>query len=259
MKMGWRSLVLSENMKHRHTLYGKIWILAPVVTVSFAYGISGGSGNVSAYNWWYTLMLPGMLTLFCCLACEKDRRMQNRAILALPESLKRIWDVKILTGIKAVWLANILMVLLILLLGELLLPEIGIPQSASFRLGQSVEAMLIMAEGFLWQIPFCLWMDQKLGILPAMCLNMLLNMSGTITAVTGWWILNPWAIVPRLMAVVIGILPNGLPAVPGSMTYSEGITDPASVPAGLIAGAVWFAVIWLLTRKWYERKGARML
>lgn len=259
MKTGWISLFLSENIKHRHTLNGKAWFLAPMITVSLAYGISGRSGNVSAYNWWYTLLLPGMLTLCCCLACEKDRKMQNRAILALPESPGRIWDVKILTGIKSVLFANIMMVCLILLLGEYLMPEIGVQQSVSFRLGQSVEAMLIMTEGFLWQIPFCFWIDQKFGILPTMCLNMLLNVSGTIMAVTGWWILNPWAIVPRLMTVIIGILPNGLPAIPGSMTYSKGITDPSAVPSGVIAGAIWLVVMWWLTRKWYENKGAQML
>ena len=65
----------AENLKYRHSFTGILWFLMQLLTLALAYGISRGNGISSAYNWWYTLMLPGMLTLVVCLIGEKDRKM----------------------------------------------------------------------------------------------------------------------------------------------------------------------------------------
>ena len=114
-----------------------------------------------------------------------------------------------------------------------------------------------MTAATLWQIPLCLWLSQKWGFLPALILNMILNGSGPLAAVTPFWILDPWAILPRLMTGIIGILPNGLPAVPGSMTYTPDITDNSVIVPGVLVTIAWLAVLWGLSRLWYGRKGAQ--
>lgn len=215
-------LYRAENLKFRHTVTGKLWILMQTLTLLLAYGISRGNGISSAYNWWYTLMLPGMVTLSACMIGEKDRKGKNRAVLSLPSSPGKVWDAKILVGMKTLLLAN-----------------------------------LLGAAATLWQIPLCLWMSQKWGFLPALILNMILNGSGPLAAVTPYWILDPWAILPRLMTGIIGILPNGLPAMPGSMTYTPGITDNSVIIPGVMVMIAWLAVLWGLSRFWYERKGAQ--
>lgn len=108
----------------------------------------------------------------------------------------------------------------------------------------------------LWQVPFCLWLDQKRGLFPALIINMIMNTTGTVLAVTSYWMLNPWAVLPRLMTAVVGILPNCMPAVPGSATYFPGITDPSSILPGILVTIVWFGVLWVISRIWYKRKGA---
>ena len=69
----WRA----ENLKERHSIGGKLWILMPVLTFLLAYGISQQNGVSSAYNWWYTTMLPGMTALAACLHGEKDKSFRS--------------------------------------------------------------------------------------------------------------------------------------------------------------------------------------
>lgn len=250
-------LYCAENIKHRRTFAGRIWILMPVLTLVLAYGISQANGLNSAYNWWYTLMMPGMITLFCCLAGEKDRKIKNRAILTLPVEMRKVWDAKILSGVKTLLLSNFFSGAANLILGMYLAPRFWVPQVLDIGPAEILAAAAVLTVTALWQIPFCLWLEQKLGMFPALIINLIMNGSGTLMAVTGYWMLNPWAILPRLMTGIIGILPNGLPAVPGSMTYTPGITDTSVILPGVAVTLIWFIVIWTLSRSWFERKGAQ--
>lgn len=247
----------AENLKYRHSFTGILWFLMQLLTLALAYGISRGNGISAAYNWWYTLMLPGMLTLVVCLIGEKDRKMKNRAVLSLPVRTGCIWDAKILVGIKSLLLANLFGAAANLILGQYLLPRFWIPQVLELTPLQIAAAAAVMTVTALWQIPFCLWMDQKWGMLPTMIVNIILNGSGTFMAVTTLWMMNPWAVMPRLMTVVIGILPNGLRAVPESMTYIPGITDPKAILPGVLVTCAWFVIFWGMSRYWYEKKGVQ--
>ena len=245
-----------ENIKYRHTITGKLWILMPALTLLLAYGISQNYGINSAYNWWYTLMLPGTVTLFSCLAGEKDRKIKNRAVLAMPVEMGIVWDSKILACIRILVLSNLAAAAGNLILGGYLVPRFWTDQVMEISPVQTAAAAAVMTVTVLWQVPFCLWLDQKWGLFPALIINMIMNTTGTVLAVTSYWMLNPWAVLPRLMTAVVGILPNCMPAVPGSATYFPGIKDPSSILPGILVTIVWFGVLWVISRIWYKRKGA---
>lgn len=250
-------LYLAENLKYKHTFTGKLWFLMQALTLLLAYGISRGNGINSAYNWWYILMLPGMVTLFTCLVGEKDRKMKNRVVLSFPARMGRIWDAKILVGMKALLFSNLFGAIANFVLARYLLPAFWMPQVLEISPERTVAAAAVMTITTLWQIPFCLWLNQRFGILPTLVINLILNGSGTLMAVTPYWFLNPWAILPRLMTAIIGILPNGLLAIPESMTYTPGITDTDSILPGILVTLVWLVLLWGVSRLWYDRKGAQ--
>lgn len=250
-------LYRAENLKYRHTFTGKLWFLMQTLTLLLAYGISRSNGINSAYNWWYTLMLPGMITLYTCLVGEKDRKMKNQAVLALPVQVGRIWDAKILVAMKTLFLSNLFGAVVNYVLAWYLLPTFWIPQILEISPLQIAAAAAVMTVTTLWQIPFCLWMNQRFGILPTLVVNLILNGLGTVMAVNPYWYLNPWSILPRLMAAVIGILPNGLLAVPESITYTPGITDTDAILPGILVTLVWFTILWSASKLWYEKRGAQ--
>ena len=249
----------AEKLKYRHSLSGKLWILFPCLTLLMAYGLAANYGTVDSYNWWYIGILPGFLTLYCCMSQEKEKKIRNQAVLLTAEDLKKAWDAKTLNAVKYVAAANVLLVSCSFLLGNIVMPLLQQEQVIYVSAGQNVLAALVMILASLWQIPLCLWMDRKIGMFPTLAVNMALNTSGCLTAVTGLWMLNPWGILPRIMCPVIGILPNGLTAHPGNTGYIPGITDPASLFIGSFICLALFVILWAATRVWYDRKGAEAL
>ena len=91
-------LIRSELLKMRHTFALKLFIAAPVVTLGLGYFLSGKSVQLTAYNWWYTLILPITIAIWCAniISCEKRTQYQN--ILCLPIAMKKIWFSKLLAG-----------------------------------------------------------------------------------------------------------------------------------------------------------------
>ena len=49
-------LVKSELMKMRHTFSMKLVFFAPLATLLLGYILSGSYVQLSAYNWWYTIV-----------------------------------------------------------------------------------------------------------------------------------------------------------------------------------------------------------
>ena len=108
-----RQYFKAEALKHRHTVLRKLLILMPVICVALAAFLTCIFA-VDGYNWWYMGMYPGFVALVCGTICEKEKKMKNRAILALPCDMGRVWDAKVLYGILMSGAAMLLLVLLVL-------------------------------------------------------------------------------------------------------------------------------------------------
>ena len=65
--------IRAERLKMKHT-FGSILpqtaaLLTLVLTLGLAYGNEYYSAN--AWNWWYVMLLPGMLCVLCCLGIKR--------------------------------------------------------------------------------------------------------------------------------------------------------------------------------------------
>lgn len=249
------SLYLAERMKYRHTLAGKMGLWMPLLTLALAYAVAGNYGLADGYNWWYVFLLPGSIILFTCLLGQKDKKLKNRAVLSLPEKPERIWDAKILTGMRMVVIANGMLSILSLLIGNQLLPVIGMEQAIEVSWKQGIAAMVLMSITMFWMIPATLWMEQKFGLFAALVVQLCLSMTGLFTSVGSWWFLNPYGILQRLMCSVLKILPNGLKAEPGSMTFTPELLETNVLLPGILLSLLWFVVLWGASRRWYGKKG----
>ena len=102
-------LIRSELLKMRHTFALKLFIAAPVVTLGLGYFLSGKSVQLTAYNWWYTLILPITIAIWCAniISCEKRTQYQN--ILCLPIAMRKIWFSKLLAVTVLLFLTSLVM------------------------------------------------------------------------------------------------------------------------------------------------------
>ncbi|MGH0460530.1 lantibiotic immunity ABC transporter MutE/EpiE family permease subunit [Bacillus luti] len=159
--------LVSEKIKIRHTFLNKLIFIVPLSTMLIAFLLSRDYFQLSSYNWWYITMLPGLISLSCVLLAEKDKKMNNRSILSLPVALKRVWISKVLLILGILSFSCILFFCGIQLSSLLLNKE-------NFRIIPTVNALLgsvLLIVTFMWQIPICLFLGNKLGLFPTLLLN----------------------------------------------------------------------------------------
>lgn len=102
-------LVRSELLKMHHTFALKLFIAAPIITLGLGYFLSGKSVQLTAYNWWYALILPITIAIWCAslISCEKRTQYQN--IFCLPISMKKVWLSKLLAVTVLLFLTSLIM------------------------------------------------------------------------------------------------------------------------------------------------------
>ena len=74
------SIVRAEYLKTRRSM-GRMLIWAfPVIVFVLAFVLTLGMTNAyaeSVWNWWYTLLLPGMLAIICHLSITREKKQDT--------------------------------------------------------------------------------------------------------------------------------------------------------------------------------------
>ncbi|WP_354092683.1 lantibiotic immunity ABC transporter MutE/EpiE family permease subunit [Clostridium gasigenes] len=232
----------AENLKCRRIFIKKLIFLAPMVTVLLAF-LSGKWFQWNAFNWCYVMILPGYVSLMAARTNDQEeKKLRYRAIFALPISLKKVWVSKVL--VNAIYMSLSCMILLVgIVLGGYKYPN-TIPVFRSFA------GAVLIAVTFLWQIPLCLFLAKKFGLIGAVLINVC---GGTIlnflTVSTSKWWLCPYSWTTRIMCPVLGVLPNGCLAESG-----DPLLNPEVVPIGIILSVVLFVLLLIVTANWFSKQ-----
>lgn len=244
----------AEKLKNRHSAIGKLTILMPLLGVMLSAALTHRFFTIDSYNWWYVMLFPGFICLICALAGQRDKKMGYRAVLALPEDPKHIWDGKVLYCIRGAAIALFIIFASTAVIAAILQKGLKVSFEVYPSFGSQIAAIALLLISFVWQVPFCMMLHQIMGIFPMLLLNMgsYIIMAATIS-LKPYFFLVPQAIASRLMCSVIGVLPNGLPARPGEMTFSPELLDTGAILPGILASALWLVIFWLAGRKLYER------
>ncbi|SEJ94239.1 lantibiotic immunity ABC transporter MutE/EpiE family permease subunit [Paenibacillus polymyxa] len=239
--------IAAEHLKLKRTFTKKLVWLAPIVTLLLCTGLMGGHMFQSAsYNWWYIMLLPGALTLMCSGVIQKDgKKLKYRAILGMSVDLAQVWYGKIGVCVRLLMVSSIILFVGITLGGFVF--------SSSVTLAGSVAATLILFVTFLWQIPLCLFLTDRIGMFATLIINMLGNVACTILFATSsiWWAV-PYAIPARLMCAVIQVLPNGLAVLSEDPLLDRGVIVP-----GLVITVGLFMILSVLTAMSFRKREAK--
>ncbi|MFU0825827.1 MULTISPECIES: lantibiotic immunity ABC transporter MutE/EpiE family permease subunit [Clostridium] len=234
----------AENIKYKRTFAKKLVFIAPMFMVLLA-GISGIYFVQDGYNWWYTTILPGFITLMTALVNQiEEKKLHYRTVFVLPVSLQKIWISKVLL-ISFYVLAASLIHLLGIILGKFL-----INPTSSIAVSQMVVATIILIIVSLWQIPFCLFLSKKFGLMVAVLVNAAIGIALDIFAATeSFWWACPYSWGTRLMCPVLGVLPNGTLALKGDALLNWNV-----VPVGIILAIVMFLLLLVMTARWFQKQ-----
>ncbi|GAA0179983.1 lantibiotic immunity ABC transporter MutE/EpiE family permease subunit [Clostridium sediminicola] len=233
-----------ENMKLKRTFAKKLIFIAPIVTL-FITGLAPMWYQVNGFNWWYMLMLPGCIPLFCVLVNNKEEKKLNyRGVFPLPISLKKLWKAKIFLVTIYVFFSCFI------LLCGIAVGYLWVPSSHLISLFKGVAAMILIVITTLWQIPLCLFLAKKMGVFSALLINCGVGIVLSVIMANGslWW-LCPYSWTARLMCPVLGILPNGLLAEKGSTLLNSNV-----IFVGVVLSIILFILLLLLTVQWFQKQ-----
>lgn len=249
-----KRLIQAEALKHKHSSVGKLSWLMPLASVLMAAFLMGNYFAVNSYNWWYTGVYPAMMALLGASIVNRDRKKEYHTIGTLPLNMGRVWDAKMAVAMAYAAVAMVALLVLTIVGTVLLKVGAGMEFIVEPTLKQQLVAVALIWFGGLWQLPFAMLLAQRLGMILTMLISTVVYVGTFLVGVLlPTFFLYPGALVPRMMVPVLGILPNGLLAIPGSVTYSPELLDSASLMSGSVAALVWLALFWLIGRKCFER------
>ena len=239
----------AEKLKFRHTITERLCWCVPLLLTAGAACLAGDYVQIDSFNWWYAGILPGFLTL-----------LGYQLVLTLPVDPVRVWDAKVIYCARMLAVSNLALGILVFTVEALAELLFGAAQIYEIRPSQIFAACILLSVCCLWQIPVCMWMKLRLGMLAAFHLNLVFGIIGTVYfSLTDWWLLYPHAVPARLMCAVIRVLPNGLVAREGSLTFSPELLEMKAVIPGAAVCTVVFLTVWVLTRRWYGRAASTAL
>lgn len=196
-------IVQSEIVKMKHTFSEKLIFLAPLITLMSGYFLSGNSMQYAAYNWWCTVIFPVTVSIWCANLIKEEKNTGYQNILCLPIHLGKIWIGKNLTIITYVFVSNFMMWAGCTVSGYF--------TSMNIKPGNGMAGCMLLFLAYIWQVPFIMFISDKLGYLPAVLLssagNILLFGVGVEKKC---FFFNLYAIPARIVCPFFGMYPNGL-------------------------------------------------
>lgn len=206
----------SEHMKFKQTIANRLLWIAPLFTALFSWIAGGFTGfQCMTFYWWYSFLLPGTIAIICFLSHQKEMRAGKYfSVFSLPIDLARF------EAAKSVIIAEKLMAAAVFLTAFVSISHVISPQMAVYSLWQSLSGSIAVMLASLWQIPLCLFLSRKAGMMLPIVLNAALGIfSQTMLESSSlrWWFPYCWS--AKTAEILLGIKTNGTFADDVSFSY----------------------------------------
>ena len=236
-------IIRSELLKMRHTFSMKLIILAPLVTLLLGYLLSGSYVQLSAYNWWYSMILPLVVSLCSASMIVREKRTGMQNIVCLPVRFDKIWLGKTAAFAILLFVANILL--------WISTTVVGFVTKVTVSPMDGLIGCMLLFLTYIWQIPFVMLLVNFMGYIPAVLVSLAANMIlSTVGAEAKWLLYVPYAIPTRIVYPFFKMHANGIPLKSGSPLLSGEYVLPA-----LIISLAYALVIFWTSSKLFSRGG----
>lgn len=236
------NFVKSEWLKQKHSFNKVLLWLAPLLTILLAFVLMGGSNlQNGSYNWWYTILLPGCFTIFSAFTVAREQKKNRHGLFGVAVQKNKLWIAQIILCTLFLFTTCIIFFVGVTVGGMLLGQTIAVVSS--------FWASLLLFVTYAWQIPFWMFVTEKIGTFTAILFSILCNFGiAVILAVKSfWWV--PFSIPARIMCPVIGVLPNGLQVETGSKMADAGVILP-----GVLITVILYILLMFVTSLWFQKR-----
>jgi len=236
----------AEHLKFKRTISNKLLWIAPLMTALFAWIVSGFYGfQYMTFYWWYAFLLPGTIAILCALSHQKEERAgKYYSVLSLPISLQKFELAKAGIIAEKLLIASLFLALFVSI-GNIISPALAV-----YSVSRNVIGNICIVLASVWQIPLCLYLARKAGMLLPIIINTLLGIMMPVVlgkSVFAW--VCPYCWAAKLAEPFMGIEING--------TFLGRTGFSWAVPLTLTLSAVLCIVFALLDAKDFSRREGR--
>ncbi len=238
------NIVKAEFLKSKRTMGSRLVFAFPVIALIMALLLTAGMINAfseSAWNWWYTLLLPGMLAIVSYLTVIREKKTGYYNLMTLSKDKRVLMLGKIVYLGCLIFISNIILFAGALVGGKLLITSVP-------ALGAAVT-VIVLTVVELWQIPLFLFLSEKFGMVAELVICLGITVFGVEAAPSGKWFLFVSAIPMRIVTPLLHVLPNGLRAEAGNPLLNAGVILP-----GIMISLLWFVAGSYLYLNWFEKR-----
>jgi len=238
------NIIRAEFLKSKRTMSSILIFAFPIIALVMALVLTAGMTNAyaeSAWNWWYTLLLPGMIAIISYLSVMREKKNGYYNVKALPIEKKKLMIGKITYLGILVLISNA-----VLFMGAAFG---GIFLTTSVPVVGAAITVLVLSIVQLWQIPLFLFLSEKFGMVVELISCLFITVLGIIVAPSGKWFLFVSAVPMRVVTPLLHVLPNGLRAQAGDPLLNASVIFP-----GILIAIVWFVVLTYLYLNWFEKR-----
>ena len=185
----------------------KIILAFPIIALVMAFVLTLGMTNAyaeSAWSWWYTLLLPGMIAIVSYLSVMREKKNGYYNIKTLPMEKRNLMFGKIIYLGILILVSNAVLFAGASLGGTFLTTSVPVVGAAI--------TVIVLTIVQLWQIPLFLFLSEKFGMVVELIACLFINVLGIIVAPSEKWFLLVSAIPTRVVTPLLHILPNGMRA-----------------------------------------------
>ena len=221
------NIIRAEFLKSKRTMSSKLIVVFPIITLVMAFVLTLGMTNAyaeSAWNWWYVLLLPGMIAIVSYLSVIREKKNGYYNIKTLPMEKR-----KLMLG-KIAYLGILVLVSNVVLFGAAI-------------------TVVVLTITELWQIPLFLFLSEKFGMVVELMVCLFINVLGIIVAPSEKWFILVSAISMRVVTPLLHVLPNGLRAQAGEPLLSSFVILP-----GILIALAHFMLLTYLYLNWFEKR-----
>ena len=238
------NIVRAEHLKTRKSMSRVLIWAFPMIVFGLAFVLTLGMTNAyaeSVWNWWYTLLLPGMLAIICYLSIMREKKTGYYNLMTLSTGKRKLMMGKILYMGCVILVSNMIIFAGASLGGFLL--------STCVPLSGASIAILALTISQLWEIPLFLFLSERFGMIVELLVCLFITVAGIIIAPTGKWYFFVSAIPMRILCPLLHILPNGIRAEEGNPLLDAGVVLP-----GICISIIWFILATILVLNWFEKR-----
>lgn len=241
------NIIKAEFLKSKRTMSSKIIFAFPMITLVMAFVLTSGMTNAyaeSVWNWWYVLLLPGMIAIVSYLSIMREKKNGYYNIKTLPIEKRNLMLGKIAYLGILVLVSNAVLFAGAALGGAFLTTSVPVIGAAM--------TVVVLTITELWQIPLFLFLSEKFGMVVELIVCLLISMLGVSVAPSGKWFLFVSAISNRIVTPLLHILPNGMRAQAGDPLLSTSVIFP-----GILIALAHFVLLTYLYLNWFEKREVR--